>query len=156
MKKINWKILISSLLIVYLIAFLGSLFTSSSVNSSWYQEIKPEITPPNLVFPVVWNILFFLIALSLYFSWINAKTKKDKKRIILVYCANLILNLYWSILYFGLHNPILAFYEIILFWFSIIAMILITYKINKTASYLLVPYLLWVSFAIILNYMSAF
>lgn len=157
MKKrgINWKVLITSLIIVFLVAFLGSLFTSQNTNSEWYQEIKPSITPPNWVFPVVWNILFFLIALSLYFSWINSN-KKQKKKISLVFGINFILNILWSFLYFGLQNPSLAFYEIIILEASIITMIYTTYKINKTSSYFLIPYLLWVSFATVLNYLSAF
>lgn len=153
MKKINWKVLIISLLIVYGIALIGGLFTSGNTSGEWYESIKPSITPPNWVFPIVWNILFFLIALSLYFAWINAK-KKDKKNIIIVFGINFLLNILWSVLYFGLKTPLYAFIEILIFWISIISMIYVTYKIDKKAAYLLIPYLLWVSFAIILNYLS--
>ena len=155
MKKINWKILIACLLIVYLVAFLGSIFTSPVTNSEWYNSVRPSITPPNWVFPVVWNILFFLIALSLYIGWINAN-KKDKSKIALVFGINLFLNIFWSILYFGLKNPTLAFFELILLWISIIFMLTTTYKINKKSFYLLIPYFIWVSFAGVLNYLSAF
>ena len=155
MKKIKWKILVFSLLIVYFIAFLGSLFTSPVTDSEWYETIKPSITPPNFVFPIVWNILFFLIAISLYLAWISAD-KIDKKIIFLVFGINLFLNLLWSFLYFGMQSPLLAFFELIFLWFSIIIMIIATYRIDKTASYLLWPYLIWVSFAGILNYLSAF
>ena len=147
--------MILSLVIVYLVAFLGSLFTSPVTDSQWYESIKPAITPPNWVFPIVWNILFFLIALSLYLSWTNSK-KKDKKKIITAFSINFILNIFWSVLYFGLKNPLLSFFELILLWISILAMILVTYNINKTSSYLLWPYLAWVSFAGVLNYLSAF
>ena len=155
MGKINLKVLISCLVIVYAVALIGSLFTSSSVSSSWYESIKPAITPPNWVFPIVWNILFFLIAISLYLVW-TFSNKKDKGKIIIVYTINFILNVFWSILYFGLKNPAIAFYEIIFLFSSIIAMILINYRINKTAFYLLIPYLLWVGFAGVLNWLSAF
>lgn len=155
MKGINWKILIFSLIIVYLTAFLGSLFTSPSVNSEWYETIRPEITPPNWVFPIVWNILFFLIAISLYIAWTSAN-KKERKIVALVFGINLFLNFLWSVFYFGLQNPTLAFFELILLWISILVMILCLCRINKTSSYLLIPYLLWVSFAGILNYLSAF
>ena len=155
MKKrgINWKILISSLLIVYAVAFIGSIFTSQNTDSEWYQSIKPDITPPNWVFPIVWNILFFLIALSLYFAWINAKNPQ-KKKIALVFGINFILNILWSVFYFGMQNPLIAFIEIIFVLISILSMIFTTYKINKTSSYLLIPYLLWVGFASVLNYLS--
>ena len=59
-KKVKWKVLIISLIIVYAVAFIGSIFTSANTNSDWYQSIKPALTPPNFVFPIVWNILFFL------------------------------------------------------------------------------------------------
>jgi translocator protein len=153
-REINWKYLIICLAIVYAVALIGSFFTSSKTNTEWYENIKPSITPPNWVFPIVWNILFFLIALSLYFSWINAKTRDIKKRIVMTFGINFILNIFWSALYFGLQKPFYAFIGIFALWFSIISMIYITYKIDKKSSYLLVPYLLWVSFAIILNYLS--
>lgn len=147
----NIKVLIISLILVYFVAFIGSLFTSA--DSQYYKEIKPNITPPNYVFPIVWNILYFLIAISLYLTWINAK-KQEKSKTALIFAINLILNAFWTFLYFTLKNPLAAFIDIIFIWITIILMIRITYKINKTASYLLIPYLLWVSFAIILNYLS--
>ena len=138
-KKINLKILILCLAIVYLIAFLGSIFTSGNTNSEWYQSVKPTITPPNWVFPIVWNILFFLIALSLYFAWINSK-KKDKIKIVIVFGVNLFLNVLWSFLFFFLKNPKFAFADLILLELSIISMILVTYKLERKSSWLLVPY----------------
>ena len=157
-KKINWNVLIVCLVVVYLVAFIGSIFTSRQTDTQWYQQIKPSITPPGWVFPVVWNILFFLIALSLYFSWtaIKKSDKKTKKRLIDVFSANFLLNILWSFLYFAMQNPLYALYEIIILWFSIGLMIYTTYKINKLSAYLLIPYFLWVGFAIILNYLTVF
>ncbi|MEJ2267977.1 MAG: tryptophan-rich sensory protein [Nanoarchaeota archaeon] len=155
MKKVNYKILIASLIIVYSVALIGSIFTSSNTNTSWYQSIKPSITPPNWVFPVVWNILFFLIALSLYFALIKSN-KKQKKKIIIVFGINFFLNILWSVLFFTMKNPLFSFFELILLWFSILLIIFTTWKINKRSSYLLIPYLLWVSFAGVLNYLIAF
>ena len=151
--KIKWKILITSLIVVYLVAFLGSLFTSPNTDTAWYESIKPSITPPNWVFPIVWNILFFLIALSLYFAWIKAK-KNQKTKITLVFGINFALNILWSILYFGMKNPTASFIEIFFLIASIISMIIVTAKVSKTASYLLHPYLIWVCFATILNYLT--
>lgn len=161
MKRVNARVLILCLLVVYLVAFVGSLFSTSSVVSSWYSSIKPSIAPPNWVFPVVWNILFLLIALSLYFSW-TAKTRsnkegeKNKKNLIIIFGVNLLLNILWSFFFFYLKNPLGSFYELILFWISILVMIFITYRIRKLSAYLLVPYALWVSFAGVLNYLIAF
>jgi len=148
---VNWKILILSLVIVYTIAFIGSLFTS--IDNSWYDSVKPSITPPSFVFPIVWNILFFLIALSLYIAWTSSK-KKDRKKIIIVFGINLVLNALWSLFYFRMQNPVFAFVDLILIWLTIIAMIFVTYRIKKVSVYLLIPYLLWVSFAGILNWLS--
>lgn len=146
-KKINWKVLIISLLIVYGIAYLGSLFTDTT---GWYESVKPAITPPNYVFPIVWNILFFLIALSLYFAWIFGK---QKRKIALVFAINLFLNVLWSFLFFYLKNPLAAFIELIVLWFSILAMIIVVKKVSKLSAWLLMPYLLWVGFAGILNWL---
>lgn len=154
-KKVNVKVLVLSLFIVYAVAFVGSLFTSPNTGIDWYESIKPSITPPNWVFLVVWNILFFLIALSLYFSWTSAK-KKEKSKVAWVFATNLILNILWSAIFFGLRKPTFAFVELLLLWISIILMISTTHKINKLSSYLLWPYLLWVTFAGVLNFMIAF
>lgn len=151
--KINWRVLIVSFLIIFLVAYLGSIFTSSSTDSDWYKEIKPRITPPSYVFPIVWNILFIMIALSMYFSWINSNNKQ-KKKVALVFGINFILNILWSVLYFGMRNPKFAFFEIIVLWFSILSMIFVSRKIDKKAAWLLIPYLLWVGFAAVLNFMS--
>lgn len=153
MSSINWKTLVVSLVVVYLVAFIGSLFTSSNTNSEWYKSIKHSITPPNWVFPIVWNILFFLIALSLYFLWIK---KKERNKIIVIYAINFVLNILWSVLFFSLKAPLIAFFELILLWFSIILMLAISYRIDKKSFFLLIPYLAWVSFASVLNYLIAF
>ena len=157
MKKrgFNIKVLIICLIIVYLVAFIGGISTSFAVNSDWYQTIKPSITPPNYIFPIVWNILFFMITISLYFAWTNSR-EKQKRKIAVVFGINFFLNILWNILYFGLKNTRFAFFELIILWISILSMILATWKISRKSSYLLIPYLLWVSFAGILNYLSAF
>ncbi len=149
-KKTNWKVLVVSLLIVFAISLIGSLFTSGNTNSSWYLENKPSFTPPNFVFPIVWPILYFLIALSLYFAWIKAK-KNEKKKVAVVFGINLIANALWSYLFFGIKNPLLSFMDILVILGSIIAMIFVAGRIDKKAGWLLVPYLIWVSFATIMN-----
>ena len=147
----KYLIFIICLLIVYSIAFIGSIFTSKNTGSDWYQSIKPKLTPPNYVFPIVWNILFLLISISLYLAWTSTKAKQI---IIVAFAINFFLNILWSFLYFYLKSPKAAFIEIIILWLSILSLVLVTWKINKTSSYLLMPYLAWVSFASLLNFLS--
>ncbi len=150
--EISWKTLILSFVIVYLVAFIGSLFTRGNIDTEWYQSIRPSITPPNWIFPVVWNILFFLIALSLYFVGVNSEGAR--KKIALVFGINFILNILWSVFYFSMQKPLYAFFDLILLWISIFYLIIFCWKIDKKAGYLLIPYLLWVSFAGVLNWLS--
>ena len=150
---INWNVLIISLIVVYAVGFIGSLFTSPNTGTEWYQSVKPSLTPPSIVFPIVWNALFFLIGISLYLAWTNTD-KKGKKMVALVFAINFALNILWSVFYFGLKNPVLASVEILFLIASIILMITTTYKINRKSSWLLWPYLIWVCFATILSFMS--
>lgn len=152
--KINIEVLTVSFLIVFFVGFIGSLITSTNVTSLWYATVKASITPPNWVFSVVWSVLFFLIALSLYFSWTSGK--KNRIKIILVFGVNFVLNILWSLFFFGMQNPILAFFELIALWLSILLMVFVTNRINKISCYFLLPYIFWVSFAGALNYLSAF
>jgi tryptophan-rich sensory protein len=151
MKKINWKILVIAFIIVHLAAFVGSRFTNTG---DWYESVKPGITPPSYVFPIVWTVLFILISISFYLVLMSVG--KWKKKAIVVFVINIFLNGLWSYLFFGLQNPGAAFFELILLWITILLMIYTSSKLNRIASYLLIPYLLWVSFAGVLNYLIAF
>ena len=151
----KFYILILCFLFVYLAAFIGGIFTSISINTGWYESVKLSITPPDEVFPIVWNILFFLVAVSLFFVWTNS-SKKQKTKVALVFGINLFLNVFWSFSFFFLKNPTLAFAVLILLEVSILSMIFTSWKIKKVSALLLIPYLLWVSFAGILNYLIAF
>ncbi|HRZ85457.1 MAG TPA: tryptophan-rich sensory protein [Candidatus Paceibacterota bacterium] len=151
--KINIPILILSFLLVIITATIGS---SVTVIDEWYDSVRPSITPPSIAFPIVWTILFFMMGLSMYFAWTNTNKKKEKIKIFLLFGINYILNVLWSFLFFGIRKPIYAFYEIIVLWISILVMVIYLRKIDKKASWLLVPYLLWVSFASLLTGLVAF
>ncbi len=153
MNKINWKALSVSIIAVLLTALIGGIFTSQGVASDWYQYIKPDITPPNYIFPIAWNIIFIMIAFSLYLAWTSA-SKTQKKSVALVFGFNLFLNALWSFFYFGLMNPLAAFVELISLWVSILLIILVVKKFSRASAYLLIPYLLWVAFAGVLNFLS--
>lgn len=147
------KKLIFAILLCYLPGLLGSLFTNP--NSLWYQSLnKPFFNPPGWVFGPVWTLLYIMIGISLYL--IIEKDWKKYKIALTFFGIQLFLNGLWSFLFFGLQMPMLAFVEIILLWIFILLTIIWSYRISKLASYLLMPYLAWVSFATVLNLFLAF
>ena len=131
---------------------IGSFFTTPVIGS-WYVALpKPSFNPPNWIFAPVWTLLFFLMGVSLYLIWNEKQKGKNIQTAVLIFFQQLFLNILWSALFFGMHNPALAFVEIIVLWFAILMTIFYFAKISKTAAWLLVPYILWVSFAAILNF----
>lgn len=150
MKIINILKLFGAILICVGMGFLGSLATTPSINT-WYVTLnKPVFNPPNWLFAPVWTILFICMGISLYLVW---QSKIKNKSLSLTYFyIQLILNLLWSFIFFTLHNPLFAFIEIIILWIFILLTIIGFYRISKPASLLLWPYLLWVTFASILNF----
>lgn len=135
------KRLIFSILICLLAGAIGSIFTANTI-PTWYAGlVKPSFNPPNWIFMPVWTTLYILMGIALYYAW---KARK-------IFYVQLGLNMLWSILFFGLRNPLFALIDIILLWFAIFLTMLNFYKISKKAFYLMVPYLLWVSFAAALN-----
>ena len=149
LKKIKvWKLIIS-IVLPFLAAAIGSVFTSSSV-STWYVELnRPVFNPPDWVFGPVWTLLYLMMGISLYLVWTSRS--KHQEFAFIAFGAQLFLNALWSILFFGLKMPLLAFIEIVLLWIAIIATIFYFYRVKRSAAYMLVPYLLWVSFAAVLN-----
>jgi len=142
--------LIISLTAVYTTAFFGSYFTLPSIGS-WYLNLnKPLFNPPNWIFGPVWSILYLMIAISFYLVW-KKKTLSRIRKSFQLFLLQLVLNFMWSLLFFGLHQPLLAFVDIILLWIFILLMIMEFKNESKLASYLLIPYLFWVTFASILN-----
>jgi len=146
MNKI-WKLIIS-IIFPFLASAIGGFFTTNSV-STWYVTlIKPPFNPPSWVFGPVWGILYLLMGISLYLVWI----KKFDKKAFTFFGIQLFLNALWSILFFGLKNPLFSFIEIIILWIAILMTIIYFYRINKNSAYLLIPYILWVTFASVLNF----
>ncbi|HLD92050.1 MAG TPA: TspO/MBR family protein [Patescibacteria group bacterium] len=150
MKIKSWTKLILSILLAQSAGAIGSFFTISAI-PTWYALLnKPVFSPPNWLFGPVWTILYTMIGISFYKIWINYK--KENSWAIKFFLFHLFLNSIWSIIFFGIKNLGLAFFEIIIMWLTIIYMIIKFKTINKWASYLLIPYLFWVSFASILNF----
>jgi tryptophan-rich sensory protein len=150
MKKLNFGKLFISISIPLMAGFLGSFFTSSSVKT-WYLIInKPSWNPPSWVFAPVWTTLFIMMGISLYLVW-SRKIDNKSRVAFKMFAVQMVLNVLWSVFFFGMGNFWLAFGEILVLWAFILATIVSFAKINKTAAWLLVPYILWVSFATYLN-----
>ncbi|MBN1384180.1 MAG: tryptophan-rich sensory protein [Elusimicrobia bacterium] len=131
---------------------IGSIFTSSSVQT-WYPTlIKPSFNPPDWVFAPVWTALYILMGISAYLILNKGFENKSVRISLLLFDTQLMLNILWSFLFFYLHSPFLAFVEIIILWFMILVIMLRFFKLSKTAGLLLVPYILWVTFAAVLNF----
>lgn len=149
----NWHVLLLALLIWYGAGYLGAGFTQETVESSWYQDIKPLLTPPSYVFPVVWSFLYGCIAFSFWFAW-NPASTSQRKKLLLWFGINLLANATWTLLYFGLRSPLAGLLDIIIIDLSALAMIHYTNKISQPAKYLLYPYIFWLAFATLLNVLS--
>ncbi|UCC40783.1 MAG: tryptophan-rich sensory protein [Candidatus Aminicenantes bacterium] len=144
--------LIISLIICQLAGVIGSLFTSPAI-PTWYASLKkPSFNPPNWVFSPVWITLFVLMGISLFLLWRKTAEDKKVKTAVMFFAIQLVLNMCWSAIFFGLKAPFFAFIEIIFLWIAILLTILKSYKVSKAAGALLIPYILWVSFAAVLNF----
>jgi len=142
--------LIIAIIIPQLAGFLGSIANFASIDT-WYKGlVKPSFNPPNWIFGPVWTTLFLLMGVSLYFVWTTEG--QNKKLAYWIFGIQLILNILWSFVFFFWQNQGWALAEIAVLWVSILANIIIFYRINRTAGLLLLPYILWISFAAVLNY----
>ncbi len=134
-----------------LVGFLATPFTLSAI-PTWYVGLnKPFFSPPNWVFGPVWTTLYFLMGISAYLIWQEGYKKKKVRTALRLFTIQLTLNFLWSLFFFGLHSTILGLLDIGALLYYIILSITAFYKLSKTAANLLLPYLLWVSFASLLN-----
>lgn len=134
-----------------LVGLLGTPFTASAI-PNWYVTLnKPFFAPPNWIFGPVWTLLYFLMGVSFYLIWKQGWNKKKVKIAGKYFFAQSALNFIWSPIFFGLRSPELGLIVIIAMWVFIVLTMKKFYKLSKPAFYMLVPYLLWVSFATLLN-----
>ena len=134
--------------VTFLVAGLGGYFTQAEM--LWYETtlVKPGFTPPGWVFSVAWNIIFLCATASALIVW----NKKHDKVLMSIFAANAVLNVLWSFLFFQMHWIEASFIEMFLLETTLIAMIMVSWEISKTASLLLLPYAGWVAFATYLTY----
>lgn len=138
--------------ICMLFAFAGSLFTPEP--GSWYYTTlqKPSWNPPDWLFPPVWTVLFILMGISLSMVLGAGMEKKEVRLGAALFALQLVLNLGWSASFFGMRSPLAGFIDILVLWSFIVATLVAFARVSKPAAVLLVPYLLWVSFASWLNF----
>mgnify|MGYP003510948402 FL=1 len=122
----------------------GSMETFSRLN-------QPPLSPPGILFPIVWTILYTLMGIASYLVYSSGKEKGEINNALLIYFLQLAVNFFWSIFFFNLEWYTFAFFWLVLLWVLIFYTIRLFYPISNTAAYLLIPYLLWVTFAGYLN-----
>lgn len=144
--------LILSIAVCLMAGAVGSYFTADAI-PGWYETLnKPEFNPPNWVFGPVWTILYILMGISLFLVWKEGPGNTKVKPAMLMFWVQLALNVLWSVVFFGMKNISGGLLVIILLWISILITILRFRKISAVAGTLLVPYILWVTFASALNF----
>lgn len=143
--------LILAVLICQGAGLVGSIFTAPAI-PSWYAGLaKPVFSPPNWLFAPVWLLLYTLMGIAAFVVWDKGISRREVKIALALFAVQLVLNVLWSVIFFGLRLPQYAFWEIIALWAFILLTLLRFYKLSKPAGLLLLPYILWVSFAAILN-----
>ena len=149
--KLNIKKFLVSLAIPLLVGGLSAFIIRNDINI--YDSVNnPPLSPPRLVFPVVWSILYILMGISFYLIWNKDIPRLNKKFAIIFFIIQLALNFIWSPVFFTMQNFLLAFVIIILLWLATLAMIISFCKISVPAAVLQIPYILWLTFAAYLNY----
>lgn len=134
-----------------LVGIISAFFTISAI-PTWYTTLnKPPFSPPNWVFGPAWTLLYLLMGVSFYLIWRQDWKKKKIKTAGIFFLIQLGLNFLWSLVFFGLRSPLLGLINIVLMWILIAVTMRKFYPLSKLAFYLLVPYILWVSFATALN-----
>ncbi len=147
MKKINFKLLFTIIFITFLV---GNLFTFTIIkNREIYEALNKPFEIPMLVFPIVWTILYLLMSISLYRI---IKSNNDIDSSLVIYGINLMFNSLWTLIYFGLNKYLFAFIWLIILVIIVIIMIINFYKRDKWSGLMNIPYLLWLIFALYLNY----
>jgi tryptophan-rich sensory protein len=134
------------------IGLASSIFTFDSI-PNWYTKLrKPFFNPPNWIFAPVWTIIYATLGSSVFLVWQKGWDSNEVKFAIAIFAVQFILNFAWTAIFFGLNKTFFALMEIVILWIFILLTIVLFYPLSQTAALLLIPYLLWVSFAALLNF----
>ena len=152
MKLPSFFKLIIAIVVCELAGGIGSLVTISAI-PTWYAALaKPALNPPSWIFGPVWTTLYLLMGIAAFLVWKQGWDRRDVRKALAVFGLQLVLNAVWSIIFFGLHSPLWALVDLVAMWLAIVWTMTLFYRISKPAMWLLLPYVLWVSFAAYLNY----
>ena len=147
----DWIVLLISLALPFVAGLIGSSVTTPAI-PDWYAGLaKPSFSPPNWIFGPVWTTLYILMGIALFRVWRRAQDDMRARYAAWLFIAHFALNTLWSILFFGLQNPLYGLIDIVVLWVALVISVGWFWKIDRVAGWLLVPYLLWVSFATVLN-----
>ena len=156
--KLSKSKLIESIVICELAGVVGSFFTTPEI-AKWYALLaKPSLNPPAWIFAPVWSILYLLMGISLCLVWSDYKKQNEERKksfgkiALSLFFLQLLLNVLWSSIFFGQHALGMSFLELCCLWLAILLTAILFARISKAAAWLLVPYILWVTFAGALNY----
>jgi tryptophan-rich sensory protein len=145
----DWLMLVLFLAAPQAAGLLGTLFTMPAI-PAWYDGlVKPDFSPPNWVFGPVWTTLYLMMGIAAFLVW--RKQAPATGRALGAFWIQLVLNALWSILFFGMRSPLLGLIDIVALWLAIVWTMIEFKKVSRPAFWLMVPYLLWVSFATALN-----
>ncbi|UCH52131.1 MAG: tryptophan-rich sensory protein [Chloroflexota bacterium] len=145
-----WKLVVS---IVACLAAgaIGSIFTQQAI-PTWYATLeRPAFTPPNWLFAPVWTLLYIMMGVAAFLVWRKGLESRQVKIALIAFLVQLVLNALWSVVFFGLQSPLYGLIVIVVLWVAILFTILSFYRISRAAGVLMLPYLLWVTFAAVLN-----
>ena len=149
--KIDKKLLIVCLVVPLAVGGIAALLTGGGMDT--FETLsKPPLSPPGWLFPVVWTMLYILMGFASYLVITSGAAREDISRAVLVYAVQLAFNFLWPIFFFGLSAYLLAFVWLIALWLLILASIIFFRRVSDVAAYLMIPYLLWATFAGYLNF----
>jgi benzodiazapine receptor len=151
MNNQSWKPYVFFILLAETVGVLSAFLTRTGMEN-YNMIVKPALTPPSILFPIVWTILFALMGIGAARIWLSPPSP-DRTQSLILFTFQLIVNFFWSLFFFNLQAFGFSFLWLIILWILILLMILSYQKVDKIAAWLQIPYLLWVTFAGYLNYM---
>ena len=149
-RKINWPALITALLIPLAVGGISAFLTKDNMIMFEYVK-KPPLAPPSWLFPVAWTALYIMMGLASYLVYVSGASEPRRERALTVYAVQLVLNFFWTIIFFNLELFLASFIWLVLLWLAILICMALFAYISAPALWLMLPYLLWVSFAGYLN-----